>query len=93
MDIGKLIAIIFLLAGSALFSSMETAFSGVNKIRLKNYASQGNKKAERALKIANSFDDALTAVLIGNNEDYIALLCAESFVNSGKLFLCHKLFK
>ena len=73
MDIGKLIAIIFLLAGSALFSSMETAFSGVNKIRLKNYASQGNKKAERALKIANSFDDALTAVLIGNNIVNIAM--------------------
>lgn len=73
MDIGKLVAIIFLLIGSALFSSTETAFSGVNKIRLKNYASQGNKKAERALKIANSFDDALTAVLIGNNIVNIAM--------------------
>ncbi|MGN1036673.1 MAG: CNNM domain-containing protein, partial [Ruminococcus sp.] len=73
MDIGKLIAIIFLLIGSALFSGTETAFSGVNKIRLKNYASQGNKKAERALKIANSFDDALTAVLIGNNIVNIAM--------------------
>jgi len=73
MDIGKLIAIIFLLAGSAIFSSTETAFSGVNKIRLKNYASQGNKRAERALKIANAYDDALTAVLIGNNIVNIAM--------------------
>lgn len=73
MDIGKLIAIILLLIGSALFSSTETAFSGVNKIRLKNYASQGNKKAEKALKIANAYDDALTAVLIGNNIVNIAM--------------------
>lgn len=73
MDIGKLAAIILLLIGSALFSSTETAFSGVNKIRLKNYASQGNKKAEKALKIANAYDDALTAVLIGNNIVNIAM--------------------
>lgn len=73
MDIGKLIAIILLLIGSALFSSTETAFSGVNKIRLKNYAAQGNKKAEKALKIANAYDDALTAVLIGNNIVNIAM--------------------
>ncbi|MDE5946978.1 MAG: hemolysin family protein [Oscillospiraceae bacterium] len=73
MDIGKLVAIILLLIGSALFSSTETAFSGVNKIRLKNYVAQGNKKAEKALKIANAYDDALTAVLIGNNIVNIAM--------------------
>lgn len=66
-DAGRIIIIITLLVLSALFSSTETAFSGVNKIRLKNYAAQGDKKAAKALKIANSFDDALTAVLIGNN--------------------------
>ena len=52
---------------SAVFSGSEMAFSSVNKIRLKNYASQGNKRAEKALKIANKFDDALTTILIGNN--------------------------
>ncbi len=64
---GNIIIIAFLLMFSAMFSSCETAFSSVNKIRLKNYASQGNKKAEQALKIAEKFDDALTAILIGNN--------------------------
>lgn len=63
----KVIIIIVLLILSALFSGSETAFSSVNKIRLKNYAAQGNKRAEKALKIANAFDDALTAILIGNN--------------------------
>ncbi len=61
------ILIIILIMFSALFSSCETAFASVNKIRLKNYASQGNKTAEKALKIAQNFDKALTAVLIGNN--------------------------
>lgn len=63
----RVIIIIALLAMSAVFSGAETAFSSVNKIRLKNYAAQGNKRAEKALKIANSFDNALTAILIGNN--------------------------
>lgn len=65
--IPNIVIIIMLLVLSALFSSCETAFSSVNKIRLKNYAAKGNKKAEKALKIANKFEDALTAILIGNN--------------------------
>ena len=52
---------------SAFFSASETAFSSVNKIRLKNYTSDGNRKAERALKIAENFDRMLSAILIGNN--------------------------
>lgn len=65
--IPNIVIIIMLLVLSALFSSCETAFSSVNKIRLKNYAAKGDKKAEKALKIANKFEDALTAILIGNN--------------------------
>ncbi|MBR6718470.1 MAG: HlyC/CorC family transporter [Oscillospiraceae bacterium] len=61
------IAILLLLVLSALFSACETAFSSVNKIRLKNDAMQGNQRAERALALAESFDRALTAILIGNN--------------------------
>ncbi len=66
-NIGRIAIIIGCMIFSALFSSCETAFSSVNKIRLKNYASQGNKRAEKALKIANAFEDALTTVLVGNN--------------------------
>lgn len=63
----KIIIIILLIVMSAIFSGSEMAFSSVSKIRLKNYAAQGNKRAEKALKIANAFDDALTTILIGNN--------------------------
>ena len=62
-----LTAILVLMLCSALFSACETAFSSVNKIRLKSDAMQGNQRAARALALAESFDRALTAILIGNN--------------------------
>ncbi len=65
--IWKLAIVVFMMAFSAIFSSTETAYSTVNKLRLKNYESQGNKRAGKALKLANRFDDVITAVLIGNN--------------------------
>lgn len=66
-DILRIVLVVVMMIFSALFSSTETAFSSVNKLRLKNYAAQGNKKAAKALDLANKFDDVLTAVLIGNN--------------------------
>lgn len=60
-------AICVLLVLSAFFSSVETAFSSVNKIRLKHMAAEGNKKAKKALSIAENFDKALTTILVGNN--------------------------
>ena len=60
-------AIILLIIMSAFFSATETAFSSVNKIRLKHEASNGNKKAARAMKIAENFDKTLTTILVGNN--------------------------
>lgn len=61
------ISIPILVVLSALFSSTETAFSCVNKIRLKHIADSGNKKAAAALRIANQYEKALTAILVGNN--------------------------
>lgn len=60
-------AIIVLIAFSALFSSMETAISSVNKIRLKHEAANGSKKAKRTLKLAENFDKTITSILVGNN--------------------------
>lgn len=61
------IAIVILIAVSALFSSMETAFSSVNKVRLKHNAANGSKRAAKALEISENFDKALTTILVGNN--------------------------
>ena len=52
---------------SAYFSATETAFSTFNRIRVKNLAEKGNKKAALALKLADNYDSLLSAILIGNN--------------------------
>ena len=52
---------------SAYFSATETAFSTFNRIRVKNMAEKGNKKAERVLKLADDYDTLLSTILIGNN--------------------------
>lgn len=61
------VAIIVLLALSAFFSASETAISSVNKIRFKHEAAEGNKKAERTLKLAEEYDKTITTILVGNN--------------------------
>ena len=63
---GYLIAIIFLTLCSTFFSATETAFSSANKIKLKNLAADDNKRAAQALKLAEDFDNLITAVLVGN---------------------------
>lgn len=52
---------------SAYFSATETAFSTINRIRLKNMAAGGNRKAEQVLKLAEDYDKILSTILIGNN--------------------------
>ena len=63
----NIILIVVLIMCSAFFSCSETAFSSISKVRLKNYASQGNKRAQIALNIADNYDKALTTILVGNN--------------------------
>ncbi len=59
--------IVLLVMLSAFFSSTETAYSSVSQIRLKSYADAGNKKAKKAYKISESYDKALSTILVGNN--------------------------
>lgn len=58
---------ILLIFGGAYFASAESAYARANKIKLKNAAEDGNKKARRALGITADFERALTTILIGNN--------------------------
>ena len=67
MDAGSILCYILLIFGGAYFASAESSYARANKIRLKNAAEDGNKKAKKALNIANNFDKALTTILIGNN--------------------------
>lgn len=52
---------------SAYFSATETAFSSLNRIRIKNMAEKGNQRAKLVLKLAEDYDGLLSTILIGNN--------------------------
>ena len=62
-----LIIILLCVVMSAYFSATETAFSTFNKIRVKNLAEKGNKRAARALKLSENYDTLISTILIGNN--------------------------
>ena len=71
--IGSLIAMAVCILLSAYFSATETAFSSVNKTRLRSMADKGNRRAALALEVAGDYDKLLSTILIGNNLVNIAV--------------------
>lgn len=63
----QIIIMVILLLLSAYFSATETAFSSVNKTRLKTLAEKDNKRAELALALAEQYDKLISTILVGNN--------------------------
>jgi len=61
-----IIIIACLVVLSAYFSATETAYTSINRIKIKNLA-QKNKKARLTMKISEDFDKLLSTILIGNN--------------------------
>lgn len=84
-----IVVITILIIMSAYFSATETAFSSLNKIKLKNLAVNGSKRAENTLKLTKKFDSILSTILIGNNIVNIAsasiatIVFTEFFGNAG----------
>lgn len=66
-NLGPIIILIILIAFSSFFSATETAFSTINKIRMKNMANNGNKKAAAVLELNEKYDKLISTILIGNN--------------------------
>jgi len=60
-------AIVVCLCLSAFFSASEMAYSAANRLRLENAREEGSARAGLACRICERFDDALSAILIGNN--------------------------
>ncbi|MDR1277146.1 MAG: hemolysin family protein [Treponema sp.] len=65
--LGLIAVLIILLCFSAFFSSSETSFSSLSRIKLKNLAARNNRKAKLALRLLDKYDNILSTVLIGNN--------------------------
>lgn len=66
-SIAQIIIIIILLLLSAFFSSAETAFTMVNKIKIRSLIEEGNKRAITVGKVIDNSGKMLSAILIGNN--------------------------
>ena len=62
-----ILVLVALVAMSAYFSATETAFSTFNRIRIKNMAAQGDKRAALVLHLSEDYDRLLSTILIGNN--------------------------
>lgn len=67
------ILIIIFLIFSAFFSATETAFTSLNRVRLKNRANDGDKRAKETLELSLDYNKLLSTILIGNNIVNIAL--------------------
>lgn len=80
-----IIVIILLILMSAFFSASETAFSSLNKVKLKAMTLGGktNKKVERVLSLADDYDVVLSTLLIGNNLVNIACTSIATLVFTG----------
>lgn len=70
----SILIIIICILFSMYFSATETAFNSVSRIRLKNKAEEGNKKAALVLKLSEKYDELLSTILIGNN--IVNILCS-----------------
>lgn len=66
-NLSMAVAIVFLVAASAFFSATETAFTKFNRIKMKNLAASGDKKANLVMRLADDFDSLLSTILVGNN--------------------------
>ncbi len=70
MDVPGVIQFIFLIILvilSGFFSSAETAFSTVNRVRMRALEEEGSRRATKVNKILENYSKMLSAILIGNN--------------------------
>ena len=87
-DLWILVGILFVcVALSAFFSASETAFTSVNRVKLKTMIQNGSKPAKAALALAEDYDRLITTILIGNN---IVNIAASSLATSLFLVLLNK---
>ncbi len=63
----QILIFILCLILSAYFSSSETALTSVNKIRIKNLADSGDKRAQIVMKLNENPTKLLSTILVGNN--------------------------
>lgn len=80
-SIQTIIMLFLLVVASAYFSAIETAISSMNRTKIKQLASAGDRRALRLLKLDEDADKLLTTVLIGNTTvNIVATTLAAGFL-------------
>src|SRR5690554_945593 len=74
------IIFIILVGLSAFFSGSETAIMSVNRVRIKELANEGDKRAVLVDKLLNNHTRLLITILIGNNLVNIAASSIATFL-------------
>lgn len=69
----SIVIMVVLIMLSAYFSATETAFSTLNKTKLKTLSEKGNRKAKLVLQLSENYDRLISTILIGNNIVNIAV--------------------
>ncbi len=64
---------LFCVMMSAYFSATETAFSSLNRTKIRTLAEKGNKRAKLVNKLLDNYDSLISTILIGNNIVNIAM--------------------
>ena len=62
-----LAVVVLMVVMSGYFSATETAYTSLNRIRMKNRADNGSRRAAKTLALAEEYDKLLSTILIGNN--------------------------
>lgn len=78
----QIILLVSLIIGAAYCAASEIAYASMNKIRVKNYADNGDERAKKALYISNNFDQALSTILIGNNITHIGFASLSTLIST-----------
>ena len=78
----QMILLVLLIIGAAYCAASEISYASINKIRVKNYADNGDIRAKKAMYISNKFDQALTTILIGNNLTHIGFASLATLIST-----------
>ncbi len=65
--IPSILVMAFCIIMSAYFSATETAFSSLNRTRIKVLAENGNRRAQLTYRLSENYDKLISTILIGNN--------------------------
>lgn len=79
----SILAMLFCVVMSAYFSATETAFSSLNKTKVKVLAEKGDRKAALVLRLSDNYDTLISTILIGNNIVNITLASIGTMVFVG----------